>query len=447
MTNDMDGLQRLGRKRNLSEQDMQVIGRRLPRNGPSGDERPKPQAFVRPGLNLTKKGIRNICIVFGILLILTVAGVIAGKALLSGERDRPGDAASGSASSSAPAAAPAVLEEGEFLYTGVLECDDAEEFRLSFVLSADLEIIHDISISVKGLEAEHSSYGTTTNFSVADMTSSYPGRLFIDFDDTNYDVEFGKNRFYDLRFEQDKAFVALEYMFSNSGFGSSQDIEIPIFAFGELTTGVAPAREPKREEAPVPAEEPAPPMGEPTIFNTEALMNWTIAFGPDGIYSFQPAAPMPRYYIVCVNPVMDPVTGRESDGGYDFNSKRHMPVSTDDVMRRSGNLIDGGLVLADGPDIATFALIIDFAYDHTRPFQFRDGSSVMQYHGTTRAELRNLVTGESIFTEGLVTYATYANESVQTSMLEAAKGKQFYARSRVIESSDFEDYWDFIEKW
>ena len=165
-----------------------------------------------------------------------------------------------------------------------------------------------------------------------------------------------------------------------------------------------------------------------------------------GLDDFKPKDPQPMYYIVCARPVIDPVTGKESAGGYDKNYTRHKPISTETLLKTSGKLSNGGLTLTSDPDKATFVLILSFNYkDTVTNFTFRDGSKVKQYNPLLTATLRNLITGEQIKTTKK-TYATYANERVYTSMLNAAKGKQLYGGAPTLNASDFKnvDYWAFV---
>jgi hypothetical protein len=60
------------------------------------------------------------------------------------------------------------------------------------------------------------------------------------------------------------------------------------------------------------------------------------------------------------------------------------------------------------------------------------------------AELKNLITGEYIYSETKTGYATYANEMVYTAMLDNAKGKQLYGGTISLYADDFEGYWDFV---
>ncbi len=360
------------------------------------------------------------------------------------------DLSSAPASSSPPASADTLeamendaLQDGEFLYTGSLYCPQAEGFRVSFILSEDLSYIHDFKMELTNFNASIQNGDETTTVEASSMTETLNGEFDIDFDGDNYDIPVGNSTIRYLYFDGDTAYMELDYVYYSSNSYSGIPIEIPIdTSYGDLSTDVAPddfhAPEPASDDRSSESD-----YGE-TSFSYELLENW-IDDLPGGVYNFEPASPMARHYIVCAESVIDPVTGQESMGGYEFNYTRHEPVDRNDVLFQSGNLSDGGLILTDDPDLATYALIIDFAYDHTGTFSFDDGTSVVQYHGTTTAELYNMVTGDSISTGNLTTYATYANESVYNAMLDNAKGKQLYAQSSSITSDNFEGYWDFIE--
>ena len=192
-------------------------------------------------------------------------------------------------------------------------------------------------------------------------------------------------------------------------------------------------------------------LSEPPKLSAADLKNWNDAafqeaYGVRGLDDFKPKDPQPMYYIVCAHPVIDPVTGKESEGGYDKNYTRHKPIDTARLLRTSGNLYNGGLTLTSDPDKATFVLILSFNYkDTVTNFTFRDGSKVKQYNPLLTATLRNLITGEQIRTTKK-TYATYANERVYTSMLNAAKGKRLYGDAPSLYATDFKDvdYWAFV---
>lgn len=197
-------------------------------------------------------------------------------------------------------------------------------------------------------------------------------------------------------------------------------------------------------------EEILPEFNTDTDFDWDLLRNWDDnalreEYGVDSIRDFVPENPQHMTFIISAPEVIDPVTGKPSEGGYDFNSARHLPVDTHRLLWRSGEVIDGGLTLTDDPNQASYALIIDFTYeDSTGSFTFSDGSKAPQYNSITKVELLDLVTGESISSEEIEEYATKVGESVRKDMLEAAKGKQLYAGSAGIWAEDFPYYWEFV---
>lgn len=201
------------------------------------------------------------------------------------------------------------------------------------------------------------------------------------------------------------------------------------------------------EEAPYPEAALCYTQSE-TVFPQSHLKNWYYdieeQYGTD-IWHFKPADPQLRYYIICTPEVIDPVTGEVSTGGYDSTFTRHLPIDTSHLIKRSGNLRTGGLYLTDDPDLATYALILDFDYAHdVGKFTYADGSKVKTFNPSLVATLLNLTDGTSITSEVLTTRAVSVGESVRKSMLADAKGKRFYGNSPMVSSSDFPGYWDFL---
>ena len=184
--------------------------------------------------------------------------------------------------------------------------------------------------------------------------------------------------------------------------------------------------------------------------NKDQLRNWDRAamketYGVSGVEKFTPSDPQPMTYIISAKEVIDPVTNRVSEGGYNHETARHLPIDTQDLMWVSGEIMDSGLTFTDDPNKASYALILDFDYKYKKgSFQFSDAPAVTQYHSATSAKLLDLVTGEWISTGKVASYATEAGESVRTKMLDAAKGKQLYSRSAVIRANDFSCYWEFV---
>ena len=250
-------------------------------------------------------------------------------------------------------------------------------------------------------------------------------------------------------------FLVLTVLLSLCGCGSAETAEEAAPEPTEAPTETPeptpePTSEPTPTPEPTPEPTPVPTVNTYTSFKKENLKNWNDealreAYGVDGYQDFHPKDPQPRTYIVSAPEVIDPVTGRISEGGYNHNHKRHLPISTDDLLYKSGRLHNGGLTLTGDPDEATYILVLSFDYKYNPgTFRFSDGSRITQYHPGTRATLYNLVTTRKISTDWIKTFATYTNESVYKSMLEAAKGKQLYGQSAEIDTSDFKGYWEFI---
>ncbi|MCL1806177.1 MAG: hypothetical protein FWG31_00570 [Oscillospiraceae bacterium] len=171
-----------------------------------------------------------------------------------------------------------------------------------------------------------------------------------------------------------------------------------------------------------------------------------LQFDPSEAMNFKPDNPKPEYYFVCAVPVIDPVTGFVSTGGYNKDTSRHLPVDAERVLG-AGRDLGGGLLETNDPNLATYVLIVTFTYDNgNNKFPFADGTSVPQYRGATEAELRNMISGRSIHSKSRTTYATLAGESVSRQMLDNARGKQFYADYSSVKSSDFEGFDTFIKR-
>ena len=248
--------------------------------------------------------------------------------------------------------------------------------------------------------------------------------------------------------ELPEVFLQLEAV-DASAVGKEAQADAPKADDGPAETP-KPTAEGTKRVFPSNTPKPTGTMVPKTVFTLSYLKNWTDeaiheAYGVKDLAAFKPKDPQPMYYFVSVKPVIDPVTGKESEGGYDKNYTRHKPISTETLMKTSGDLASGGLTLTDDPDKATFVLILSFNYkDTVTNFTFKDGSKVKQYNPLLTATLKNLVTGKQITTTKK-TYATYANERVYTSMLNAAKGKQLYGGAPTLSAKDFkDDYWTFV---
>lgn len=200
--------------------------------------------------------------------------------------------------------------------------------------------------------------------------------------------------------------------------------------------------------------EGAPPFEPVTVYDRQKLKN--AAKSIKNIRKFTPATPKPMHFIVYANPVINPLTKRESTGGR-ANTTRYLPVSTQDVVNDNGFLKKtGGLILTDNPDLATFALILDLTYQYKGgTFTYSDNTKVKQYQAVNTFELYNLITRKSITTK-ITTYATYVGEKV--SVTTSSKGKQMFAGTVATQfrfgaqagsgilATKFPGYVDFVSK-
>ena len=191
-------------------------------------------------------------------------------------------------------------------------------------------------------------------------------------------------------------------------------------------------------------------------FDYDKLKNWNDAaineeYGADGIRAFMPTNPNPRYFIVSAEEVIDPLTGRVSEGGHNHREHREYPISTNDLLRSAALFDDDAdnrnLILTDDPNLATYVLILDFEYYDGGTFTYSEDKSVIpEFDSKLTGTLRNMITGEEIVSKKKYSYSVYQGESVRTSMLENAKGKQLYGDAPDIYASDFEDYKGFIDR-
>ncbi|HHT24583.1 MAG TPA: zinc ribbon domain-containing protein [Clostridiaceae bacterium] len=352
-------------------------------------------------------------------------------------------------------------KEGEYLYVGNTSYFDIDDLELSFILSADKTFIHDVSIQVTNLNTSVTTGNMRTDLSVSKSTQMFPGSYAIDFNGTTTNIWLGQSKIISLYFDGGTAHMELDYTYVHNSAGiASQKTEIP---FGSTWIDLyaedyIEVTEPTLAEATTSettkANTPTATTTDITYteFDWDILKNWNDqamqeTYGIDSLFNFTPNNPQPMHYIVSTDGVYDPVTGTESEGGYIHDYVRHFPISTDDLIRRAGKLKDSGLTLTDDPNQATFALVLHFSYtDNIGTFRFADGSIISQYHGNLWADLVNLVTGEVIQSDVKNAYATYTNESVYTSMLNAAKGKQLYSDTPSLYAEDFEGYWNFVKK-
>ncbi|MDO5112109.1 MAG: zinc ribbon domain-containing protein [Clostridia bacterium] len=417
-------------------------------------ERPGAVIAPKPKKHMPKWLLIVLGALFGVVLIL--AGLFLWGLFLLEEEET---AANVPEEAAAPISTPlvqqdgAAIAQGERLYAGHGSCEGIENLEFSFVLSKDRSYIHDVKLGVSGLSGEANGLSV----SVSKMTEHYQGEFSVDYEaNSNSDIELGHSTIRHLAFFGEEAEVDIDYVFYSSGVGlNAQSFEIPFGSVYFLLT-VQDGTEDAPDAKPTPMPTPAPtPDVTRTEFDSALLKNWDSAamreaFDVDSIYAFHPAHPENRNYIVCAEGgVYDPVTKAESEGGYNRANTRHKPVGTGSMLATSGDLLKGGLILTDDPQKATYALVLDFSYtNNIGKFRFNgDGSTIKQYNATLDATLINLITGESIESEQKKAFATHTGESVRTSMLDAAKGKQLYSDAPTLAADDFEGYWDFVHEW
>ncbi|MCR5086610.1 MAG: hypothetical protein K6B39_04365 [Lachnospiraceae bacterium] len=190
-------------------------------------------------------------------------------------------------------------------------------------------------------------------------------------------------------------------------------------------------------------------------FDYDKLKNWNDAaineeYGADGIRAFMPTNPNPRYFIVSAEEVIDPLTGKVSEGGHNHREHREYPISTNDLLQRvalfDNDADNRNLILTDDPNLATYVLILDFEYYDGGTFTYSDKTVIPEFDSRLIGTLRNMITGEEIVSKKKYSYSVYKGESVRKSMLENAKRKQLYGDAPHIYASDFEDYNGFIDR-
>jgi hypothetical protein len=161
------------------------------------------------------------------------------------------------ASTPAPATTPddsdaIALKEGESLYTGHLDCPQAKDFRVSFILSADLSYIHDIKLEMTDFKASVQNGNRITSVEASNIAETFSGEPSVNFGSENFDIPIGKSTIRVLVFEGDKAFIELDYVYYSSNTGNGvTPVEIPLDTIGgELKRETAPAFSGTADSAP-----------------------------------------------------------------------------------------------------------------------------------------------------------------------------------------------------
>jgi hypothetical protein len=383
-----------------------------------------------------------------LLLIVSMAACSAPAPAVTASQEVLSSAAPTVEPTVAPTAEPVVKpKEGELLFAGHSKNSGVGDIKCSFILSADKTYIHDVTIKITNLNASAGSGDSKTKIKVASATEHFAGPYPVQYGKYTDEFSVGANTISNLCFNEELAPFLLVYNYLYSGTdGTQTEIGCGVFDFKLSIQDPSTYDSSQAEDELAALRDPAE-----TIFAETLLRNWDeqalqSAYGISDIRAFTPSSPIPKYYIVCADMVIDPVTKRESEGGYNSASARHKPISTQDMIETSGNLLFGGLILTDDPNKATYALLLHYSYENEiGTFHFSDDdSTIPQYNASLDAELLNLTSGESIFSERLFDYATTVGESVRKEMLDAAKGKQLYGASILLSEENFSDYWSFI---
>ncbi len=383
-----------------------------------------------------------------LLLIVSLAACNAPAPAATASQEASSPAAPTVEPTVSPTVAPVVMpKEGELLYAGHSNNSGVGDIECSFILSADKTSIHDITIKITNLNASVGSGDSKAKIKVASATEHFGGLYPVQYGKYTDEFSVGANKILNLCFNEDLApfLLVYNYMYSGSD-GTQTEIGCGVFDFKLSIQDPSTYYSSQAEDEQATLRDPSE-----TIFDKTLLRNWDEQalksdYGISDIRAFKPSSPIPKYYIVCADKVIDPVTKSESEGGYSSATARHKPISTQDMIETSGELLAGGLILTDDPNKATYALILHYSYENkVGSFHFSDDdSTIPQYNASLDAELLNLTTGESIFSERLFDYATTVGESVQKEMLKAAKGKQLYGARILLSEKDFKEYWSFI---
>ena len=175
---------------------------------------------------------------------------------------------------------------------------------------------------------------------------------------------------------------------------------------------------------------------------------------PQAIKDFSPDNPEPLYFFVCATRVIDPVTRDFAVSGIGENS----PSDSESVQRATKSIRDSGMTRTENPNLATYALIINFSYEAGGTATLSDNANgnehtvVDLYNGITRAELYNMVTATSIYSKiinsnvfGLGDLRSGGSYSRSLYFFDESKGNYIYARPTTVSVNDFENFWEFIE--
>jgi len=185
---------------------------------------------------------------------------------------------------------------------------------------------------------------------------------------------------------------------------------------------------------------------EPGTYDRSLLVNWTDeAFMEHyGVHArdFTPADPQPLTYIAMCMPVINPLTGQESEGGLSYYH-RTVPASKESVLERVSDLSQFSLTLTDDPDQATFLAVFEYTYSHLGDFSYNDKNAIIpMYTGILTVTLYNMITGENA--SATRNCWVFPETSIERSVLDEGIGKQFFAMPVQLNSKEITSFNDLL---
>ena len=177
------------------------------------------------------------------------------------------------------------------------------------------------------------------------------------------------------------------------------------------------------------------------------LVNWTDerfqeTYGT-GVKKFVPADPQPLYYILSWEPVVNPVTGEESEGGW-TQARRSSPASAEDVLAAAGDLSSLSMVLTDDPDLATYRAVVSFKYNANGRYNYKaENVKIPMYQATQVITLTNLVTRRTV--RVTVVCRCFTESQPDPGVLNDAVGKQLFAGPRKPEGKELNPFRKLLE--
>ena len=181
-------------------------------------------------------------------------------------------------------------------------------------------------------------------------------------------------------------------------------------------------------------------------YDVEKLKNWTDeAFQEEygmSAAQFRPSDPQPLYYIVTCDPVIDPRTRRESEGGWSYQHRTE-PASVEDVLESTADLSSFGLTLTDDPNRASFQAQISYQYVRNGSFNYRqEGAKIPMYKGVLTIRLINMLTMKSAAAKQ--DCWCFPEDSIQRNVLDEGIGGQFFAGPVALQNSDVSSFSDLL---